>query len=193
MSSSDRRQGRLFVVSGPSGAGKGTLINRILPRLKDTYLSVSATTRPMRKGEQQGREYFFLSPEEFEECINQGDFLEHVDYSSNRYGTLRSEVEKSLGDGKNVILEVDLKGALEVRRQMPAAVLVFVAPPQFEELERRLKERNTEADDEIEARLERAREELASQDEFDYIVINESVDKAAGELEDIFIKEMEEA
>lgn len=193
MSSSDRRQGRLFVVSGPSGAGKGTLINRILPRLKDTYLSVSATTRPMRKGEQQGREYFFLSPEEFEERINQGDFLEHVDYSSNRYGTLRSEVEKSLGDGKNVILEVDLKGALEVRRQMPAAVLVFVAPPQFEELERRLKERNTEADDEIEARLERAREELASQDEFDYIVINESVDKAAGELEDIFIKEMEEA
>lgn len=193
MSSSDRRQGRLFVVSGPSGAGKGTLINSILPRLKDTYLSVSATTRPMRKGEQQGREYFFLSPEEFEERINQGEFLEHVDYSSNRYGTLRSEVEKSLGDGKNVILEVDLKGALEVRRQMTAAVLVFVAPPQFEELERRLKERNTEADAEIEARLERAREELASQDEFDYIVINESVDKAAGELEDIFIKEMEEA
>lgn len=193
MSSSDRQHGRLFVISGPSGAGKGTLINSVLPRLKNTGLSISATTRPIRKGEQQGREYFFLSPEEFEERVNQGDFLEHVNYSNNRYGTLKSEVEKSLGAGMSVLLEVDLHGALAVRRQMPDAVLVFVAPPHFDELERRLMERNTEAAAEIDARLERAREELASQDKFDYIVINESVDKAAGELEDILIKEIEEA
>ena len=175
-------RGRLIVISGPSGAGKGTLIGRVLPRLKDTSLSRSATTRPRRPDEVQGREYFFLTSGEFEQRVKQGDFIEHVNYGSNSYGTLRSEVEKELAAGRNVILEIELVGARNVKRQMPEAVLFFIAPPDFEELARRLKGRGTEADTEIAARLERAREELASQHEFDYIIVNRTVDQAAADL-----------
>lgn len=179
------RRGRLLVVSGPSGAGKGTLIGRVIPYLPNTFLSRSATTRPMRPEERQGREYYFLSPEEFEERAKKGDFLEYVKYGSNSYGTLKSAVEDDLAAGRNVILEIELEGARNVRRRLPEAALIFIAPPDFEELENRLRRRNTEAEEEIAARLERAREELASRNEFDYIIVNRTVDQAAAELEKV--------
>ncbi len=170
-------------MSGPSGAGKGTLIGRVLLRLANTVLAKSATTRPRRPDERQGREYFFLTQAEFEKRIKVGDFIEYVNYGANYYGTLRSEVEASLQSGRNVILEIELEGARNIRRRMPGAVLIFIAPPDFEELRRRLKERGTEDTATIDARLARAREELAAQKEFDYIIVNDSVDKAADELE----------
>lgn len=193
MNSFSRPQGRLIVVSGPSGAGKGTLIGQVLPRLENIQLSVSATTRPRRPEEQDGREYYFLSGEEFEERVRQGDFIEHVEFGFNLYGTLKSEVEKCLAAGRNILLEVELEGARAVRRQIPGAVLIFIAPPSYEELRRRLTDRNTEAEKEIAARLQRAREELASKEEFDYIVVNESVEPAAAELERIIKDSLKEA
>ncbi|MHB1413457.1 MAG: guanylate kinase [Thermoleophilia bacterium] len=177
------RQGRLLVISGPSGAGKGTLIGKVLPRLANAVLSKSATTRPMRPDEQQGREYHFLTPDEFENRVREGDFIEHVKYGSNRYGTLKSEVTGNLDAGRDVVLEIELEGARRVRRLIPGAVLIFIAPPDFAELERRLTARNTETPTVIAARLERAREELAAQKEFDYIIVNDNVGKAADELE----------
>lgn len=137
----------------------------------------------MRGDEKQGREYYFLSPEEFEERVNQEDFLEHVTYGSNRYGTLKSEVERHLSTGRNVIVEIEVEGARNIRRQMPEALLIFIAPPSIEELGRRLKGRNTEASAEIETRLAIAREELAAKEEFDYIVVNNDIGQAADELE----------
>lgn len=193
MNDSSPSQGRLIVVSGPSGAGKGTLIGRVLPELKNVYLSISATTRPRRQDEQHGREYYYLSDEEFEDRVRQGDFIEHVEFGFNRYGTLKSEVQRSLDAGRNILLEVELEGARSVRRQIPGAVLIFIAPPSFEELRRRLTDRNTEAENEIAARLERAREELASREEFDYIVVNESVEPAAAELLRIIKDSLKEA
>ena len=177
------RKGRLLVISGPSGAGKGTLIGKVLPRLENAVLSKSATTRPMRPDEQQGREYYFLTPAEFENRVREGDFIEHVDYGANRYGTLSSEVTANLEAGRDVMLEIELEGARRVRRLIARAVLVFIAPPDFEELRRRLTARKTETPAAIAARLERAREELAAREEFDYIIVNDDVDKAADELE----------
>lgn len=139
----------------------------------------------MRKDEQQGREYHFLTLKEFEKRVKQGDFIEYVKYGSNYYGTLKSEVEEHLRAGRNVILEIELEGARKVRRQVPGAVLIFIAPPDFDELARRLAQRNTEDSAEIKARLDRARKELAARKEFDYIVVNDFVDKAASELEKV--------
>lgn len=148
-------------------------------------MSRSATTRPRRAEEQEGREYYFLTPEEFDERIISGDFLEHVTYGSNRYGTLHSEVIRQLESGRNVMLEIELEGARSIRQRMPEAVLIFIAPPSVEELRERLAGRNTEADAERKDRLERAEEELASQHEFNYIIVNNSVDQAADELEQV--------
>ena len=177
--------GHLLVISGPSGAGKGTLIGRVLPHLENTFLSTSATTRPRRQDEVQGREYHFLSVAEFEKRIDEGDFIEYVKYGSNYYGTLKSEVLRNLEAGRNVILEIELEGARNVRGLIPGAVLIFIAPPDFDELARRLRARDTETEAIIDARLKRAREELAAQKEFDYIIVNNIVDKAADELEQI--------
>jgi len=165
--------------------GKGTLINEVLPRLEDTLISRSATTRPKRAEEQEGREYYFLTPGEFDERVAGGEFLEHVTYGSNRYGTLRSEVIRQLESGRNVVLEIELEGARNIKQGMPEAVLIFIAPPSVDELRSRLAGRNTEADAERKVRLERAEEELASQHEFDYIVVNKTVEQAADELEQV--------
>ncbi len=178
-----QRRGKLLVISGPSGVGKGTLINEVLPRLERATLSRSATTRPRREHEQQGREYYFLTDDEFDEKVRRGEFLEHVRYGSSRYGTLISEVEDKLRDGRDVILEIELEGARAVRRRMPEAVLFFIAPPDISDLRDRLEGRDTETAADIEIRLDRAEEELASQKEFDYIVVNDSVARAADELE----------
>lgn len=189
----DTHRGRLIVIAGPSGVGKGTLIAEALPRLPDTVLAKSATTRPRRQDEVQGREYYFLDREEFAERIAQEEFVEHVQYGANQYGTLRSEVEGHLGEGRNVMLEIEVEGARNVRSLYADALMIFIAPPSIEELNRRLTDRNTETGSEVASRMERAAQELATQQEFDYIVINQDIKKAADELYHIIETEMREA
>jgi guanylate kinase len=172
---------RLFVVSGPSGVGKGTLIRRVRDSLP-LAVATSATTRGRRPGEVDGREYHFLSPVEFERRVGQGEFLEHVRYAGNRYGTLRSEVDRRLTSGESVVLEIDVVGAREIKRRMPDAVLVFVAPPTVADLELRLRGRDTDPPTEIERRLSIAGEEMSAQPEFDHTIVNDDVERAAGEL-----------
>jgi guanylate kinase len=173
---------RLVVVSGPSGVGKGTLINGALGRLSDLALATSATTRPMRPGEADGREYHFLTPEEFEVRVAGGEFLEHVDYAGHRYGTLRSEVERRLEAGESVMLEVEVEGARAIKRLRPDAVLVFVAPPTLEALGERLRSRGANSEAEIAARLGIAGRELEASEEFDHVIVNDDAGRATDEL-----------
>jgi guanylate kinase len=172
----------LFVVTGPSGVGKGTLIRELLQRLPGLELSTSATTRAPREGERQGADYHFLSEEEFDQRLAEGDFMEHAAYSGHRYGTLASEVEPRLEQGVGVVLEIEVQGARQVRARMPEAVLVFVAPPSPDALRERLEGRGTDAPEQIELRLRVAEEELAAQPEFSHVIVNDEVERAAGEL-----------
>lgn len=172
----------MIIISGPSGAGKGTLIEGLLARCPGLTVAVSATTRPMRPGEVDGREYHFLDAAEFGRQVDAGEFLEHVVYAGNRYGTLRSEVRRHLDQGRSVVLEIELRGARAVRAAVPDAVSVFIGPPNFEELARRLRARATEADEEIMRRLEESRTELAAMEEFDHRVVNDEVRRATDEL-----------
>jgi guanylate kinase len=176
----------VVVVTGPSGAGKGTLERAVLDRIPQLALAVSATTRPRRASEENGREYWFISDEDFDERVRRGDFLEWVSYvSGHRYGTLRSEIDRIRELGKVPLLDLEIEGARHVRDTVPGAVAVFVDAPSFAELERRLRERATESSGEIEERLELAREQQTHADEFDHIIVNDEVDRAAGELESI--------
>jgi guanylate kinase len=176
---------KVFVVTGPSGVGKGTLIRALRERVPGLELSVSATTRQPRDGEKDGREYHFLSREEFERRAEANEFLEHATYSGNRYGTLRSEVERRLEDGVSVVLEIEVQGARQVRAAMPEAVLVFIAPPSPEALRERLEGRGTDTDVAIDERLRTAELELAAQQEFQHVVVNDDLERAADELERI--------
>jgi guanylate kinase len=171
----------VFVVTGPSGAGKGTLIKLLLPRFPELEPAVSATTRPQRPGEEDGAHYWFLGREEFDRRVEAGEFLEWVDYVGNRYGTLRSEIERLRGEGKAPLLELETEGALRVKRREPDAVTIFVTAP-VEELERRLRARATESSGVIEERIETARRQLLQRDEFDYVVENDDRERAANEL-----------
>jgi guanylate kinase len=175
----------VFVITGPSGVGKGTLIRTLLERIPELELAVSATTRAPRPGEADGRDYHFLSEAEFDRRVLEGDFLEHADYSGRRYGTLRSELEKRLENGASVVLEIEVQGARQVKEKMPEARRIFIAPPSEEALRTRLVGRGT--DDEVarERRLATAKSELAAQDEFDIVVTNDRLDDAADELERI--------
>jgi guanylate kinase len=174
---------RLFVVTGPSGAGKGTLIQKLVASRPDLAVAVSATTRPLRPGEEEGREYHFLSAEEFQRRVDADDFLEHVDYvSGHRYGTLREEVDSILASGRSVVLELETHGAKEVQASLPDAVTIFVEPPTFAELERRLRERATESAGEIGERLELARRQAEEAGDFDHVVTNDDVERAVAEL-----------
>lgn len=177
-----RRVARVIVVSGPSGAGKGTLIANVRRRLPRLAVAVSATTRPIRDGEVDGREYHFLTAQEFARRVDAGEFVEHVEYAGNRYGTLRSELERILGRGDSVVLEIELRGAREVRAAMPGCLTVFVKPPSLDELERRLRARATETDASINARLDTGRIEMEAIDEFDAVVNNADVDVATDAL-----------
>lgn len=174
-----------FVITGPSGVGKGTLIRALCERIPELELSISATTRSPRPGERDGADYHFLDPAEFARRVEAGEFLEHATYSGNRYGTLRSEVEQRTARGAPVLLEIELQGARQVRESMPAAVQIFIAPPDAADLRRRLEGRGTDSPDVIDARLRVAEEELAARDEFAHAVVNDEVERATGELESI--------
>jgi guanylate kinase len=173
---------RLFVISGPSGVGKGTLIERVRARFPELDVATSATTRGRREGEVDGREYHFLEPAEFERLVGEGAFLEHVDFAGHRYGTLRSEVDRRLAGGSSVVLEIDVPGAREVSRRVPDAVLVFIAPPDPDVLRERLAGRAANTSEEIDTRLAIAERELAAAMEFEHVIVNDSVDRAAEEL-----------
>jgi guanylate kinase len=180
----------VFVITGPSGAGKGTLIKALLGRVADLEVAVSATTRGRRQGEEDGREYWFLSDAEFARRVHDGDFLEHVTYvSGKRYGTLRTEVDRIAGEGKIPVLELETEGALNVKDDVPGAVTIFITAP-IPELERRLRERASESEGEIGERIGLARKQLNQAEEFDYVVVNDDVERATRELEGIVQREI---
>jgi guanylate kinase len=183
-------QGKVFVITGPSGVGKGTLIRMLRERVGELALSTSATTRVPREGEEEGRDYHFLSREEFARRADANEFLEHAAYSGNRYGTLRSEVERRLAAGESVVLEIEVQGARQVRAAMPEAVLVFIAPPDPAALRERLERRGTDDPDAIDERLRTAQIELDAQQEFQHVVCNDDLNVAADALEAIVRAEL---
>jgi guanylate kinase len=170
----------VLVVTGPSGVGKGTLIRELLRRRPDFRLSVSATTRKPRAGEVDGRDYHFLTKDDFEHRLARGEFLEHALYAGNMYGTPRSEIDRAQG---NLVLEIEVEGARQVRDALPEATQVFIAPPSEDALRERLEGRKTDSPEEIERRLARAREELTARGEFKHVIENDDVDRAVAELE----------
>lgn len=176
---------KLFVISGSSGVGKGTVIKEFLRRNPEFKLSVSCTTRAPREGEEHGKNYFFLTKEDFQACIEIGEFLEWAEFSGNMYGTQRPYIEEKLAQGKRLILEIDTKGALNVKKIMPEAVLIFILPPSFEELEARLRGRHTETEEAIQKRLASTKLELENSKHFDYEIINDNIDSAVQKLEKI--------
>jgi guanylate kinase len=177
------RQGRLTVLAGPTAVGKGTVAAFVREHHPEVWISVSATTRPPRPGEEHGRHYFFVSDEEFDRMVEQGELLEWaVVHRAARYGTPRRPVDQALADGRPALLEIDLQGARQVRWSMPGALFVFLKPPSWEELVRRLVGRGTESEAQRAARLETAREELAAEAEFDVTLVNTEVHSAAEEL-----------
>ena len=183
-------EAKVFVITGPSGVGKGTLIKQLCERVPGLELSVSATTRRPREGEVDGREYHFLAPAEFDRRARAGEFLEHTAYSGNRYGTLRSEVERRLEAGRSVVLEIEVQGARQVRAAMPEAVLVFIAPPDPAALRQRLERRGTDSEEAIAERLRVAELELAAREEFPHVVVNDEIERAAAGLEKIVRDEL---
>jgi guanylate kinase len=182
---------KVFVITGPSGVGKGTLIGELLGRVPDLELSISATTRKPRQGEEDGRDYHFLSAEEFDARVEEKDFLEFATYSGNRYGTLRSEVERRLSAGNSVVLEIEVQGAQQVRAALPDSVQIFIAPPERAQLRRRLEGRGTDSPEAIDSRLETAELELTAQADFDHRVVNDDLERAAGRLEEIVRAELD--
>jgi len=184
---------KAFVITGPSGVGKGTLISKLLERIPELQLSISATTREPRDGEADGREYYFLSPQEFDRRVEAGEFLEFATYSGNRYGTLRSEIERRLSEGHSVVLEIEVQGARQVRAAMPESVQIFIAPPEPAALRERLQERGKDSTEAIDARLAVAAQELAAKDEFAHQVVNDELDRAVDELEAVVRAELVES
>jgi len=182
-------KGVLLVISAPSGAGKGTIIKRLMDDDRSLKLSVSATTRAPRPGEIDGEDYFFLSREEFDDLVKNGEMLEHAEYVGNCYGTPKGPVERWLEDGQDVILEIDVQGGQQVKKIMPECVSIFILPPSMKELENRLRGRSTEMDTVVDARLQAAREEVRHAEEYDYVVINDTVDKAVEEIKTIIAAE----
>ena len=174
--------GLLAVIAGPSGVGKGTVHARARASLPESVLSVSVTTRAPRHGEVDGVDYHFVSPERFQELIDQDQLLEWAEYAGQRYGTPRGPVAEAVAAGRIVVLDIELQGALQVKEHDPAALLVFLVPPSFEELERRLRARGTEAEVVLQRRLARAREELSAAHRFDVVVVNDDLDRCVEEV-----------
>jgi len=182
-------KGNLFIVSSPSGGGKGTLIKEVLKSVPNVGYSISYTTRKKRDGEEHGKDYFFVDPNEFENLIKKGEFLEYAAVHNNLYGTSASQVDKEIAEGNDIILEIDVQGAKIVNEKVPNAIGIFILPPSYETLSIRLAERNTEDDESLRMRLNNAKQEVKSFDRFDYIVINEEIGKAAADLARIFLSE----
>lgn len=176
------RKGNLFIISGPSGAGKGTLVNRLMDRVPDAWLSVSVTTRPPREGEVDGTHYFFVDDAEFDRLIAEDGLLEWAQVHTARYGTPRKVVEDHIAAGGQVILEIDVQGAFQVRDKIPSAHLVFIEPPSIEELERRLRGRGTESEEAITKRMQNAYVELSRKMEYDIRLVNDNLDACTDEL-----------
>ncbi|MFW6358661.1 MAG: guanylate kinase [Chroococcales cyanobacterium] len=174
--------GRLIVLTGPSGVGKGTLVKRLVSESPELYLSISATTRPPRPGEIHGADYTFLSRQQFEDMIAKGQFLEWAEYAGNYYGTPKSAVAEKISQGKSVLLEIEVIGARQVKTHFPDALLIFILPPSMEELERRLRGRGKDSPEVISRRLERAKEEIAVADEFDLSLVNDDLETALEQI-----------
>ena len=183
------KKGILTVVSGFSGAGKGTLMKQLVSRYKNYALSISATTRKPRQGEAEGREYFFTSVDEFELMIKNDNLIEYANYVGNYYGTPRNYVEEQLRQGKDVILEIEIQGALKIKEKMPDTLLLFVMPPSAQELKRRLTDRGTEDADTITARLKRANEEAVFMEKYDYLIINDILEECVEQMHSIIQNE----
>lgn len=188
-----KNKGLLLVISGFSGAGKGTVMKEIMKKYDDYALSISATTRLPREGEVDGREYFFKTVEQFKQMINENKLIEYANYVGNYYGTPKEYVENHLEAGKNVILEIEIQGALNIKKLYPDAVLMFIMPPDAKELENRLRGRGTEDEKTVHARLMRAAEEAEGVEAYDYIVVNDDVTKCAERINDIVICEKSKA
>lgn len=180
-------KGKLFVISGPSGAGKGTLREKALDDLPNLVYSISCTTRKPRDGETDGVQYRFITHEKFREDIKENLFLEYAHVHADYYGTLKADVMKELDAGKNVLLEIDVQGALQVRKKIKDAVLIFIAPPSMEELEKRLRDRHSETEENLKLRLSNAAKELELKDKYDYAVVNDDLEKASAELRNLII------
>jgi guanylate kinase len=183
---------KVFVITGPSGVGKGTLIRLLRSRLAELEVSVSATTRDPRPGEEDGVDYHFLAGEEFERRVRANEFVEHAEYSGHRYGTLRSELERRLDRGAPVVLEIEVQGARQVREAMPDAVQVFIAPPSPEALRERLVGRGTDSPEAVDARLAVAEQELAARNEFAHVVVNDRLEDAVEQLQTIVQHELDD-
>lgn len=182
-------RGKLIVISGPSGAGKSTVVFKAIAGREDVCFSTSVTTRAPRPGEIDGREYFFIDRERFDEMVARDELLEHAEYVTNCYGTPRSYVEEKLASGMNVLLDIEIQGARQVHEKMPEAVMIFIIPPTLEELRRRLEGRGTDSAEAIEGRLARARQEYREADFYEYIIVNDDADQAARELSAIMMAE----
>ncbi|MBR4544778.1 MAG: guanylate kinase [Oscillibacter sp.] len=182
-------QGRLFIVSGPSGVGKSTVLKTLLDRRENARFSVSATTRPMREGEVDGVHYHFITVETFREWIAQEEFLEYAEYVGHFYGTPKKFVEAALDAGQDIILDIEIQGALQVEKRRPDAVKIFIGPPSWDELERRLTSRGTNTPEDIQKRLVRAKVEVQTAHTYDYFVINNNVENAVRELDAIMTAE----
>ena len=182
-------KGKTFIISGPSGVGKSTVLRELFKGRDDLYFSISATTREPREGEQDGVHYHFVDVERFQQLIEADALLEYAEYVGNFYGTPKKYVDKAMNEGKDVILDIEVQGALQVCAKRPETVRIFIAPPSWEELERRLKGRGTDSDEKIQKRLLRAKAELQTADVYDYFVINDSVKQAVRELSAIMLAE----
>ncbi len=175
-------KGTVFVISGPSGSGKDTILSKILEKRNDLYFSISSITRNMRPGEIQDQKYHFISVEEFEKGLENGEFLEYNKYLENYYGTPKAPIEKHIALGDDVLIEVDVNGAAKIKEKLPSAVLIFIMPPSFEELYKRLSGRGTETKEQIDGRMSAALMEISKASEYDYIVVNDKIEEATSDV-----------
>jgi guanylate kinase len=183
------REGKLFVVSGSSGVGKGTINSAVLAKTKDIKMSVSATTRPMRRGEVEGRDYFFLSPEDFNARIENDEYLEYAHVYSHMYGTPKKYVLENLAKGYDLLLEIDIQGALKVKEQLPGGVFIFIQPPSVEELEARIHSRGEDSLHSIQTRLAACKDEMSMVQHYDYVVVNDDLEEAVYKVQAIIVAE----
>ncbi|MBE9222146.1 guanylate kinase [Cyanobacterium stanieri LEGE 03274] len=181
------KEGKLFVITGPSGVGKGTLVRSLLKSHPQLFVSISATTRKPRQGEKEGKDYYFLSQEQFKSMIEEDNLLEWATYAGNYYGTPKQPVLEKINQGKTIILEIELLGARQVKENLPQSELIFILPPSEQELERRLRNRGSDSPEAISKRLQRAKEEILAQDEFDHKIVNDQLERAIVQLQQIII------